>query len=82
MSSKAPRIKLGVLNMTICFDNPKSKGRISKEPLPSPATAQLATFIPKYGSQRHKSPLGKPQAKMSPYQHYRNHKNESIRYLR
>ena len=83
MSSKSPRIKMGVLNMTICFDRPKGKSPLSLELYQSPPkTQQAPAFIPRYSSQRREVSSPKIDGRMSPYQSYRNNKNQSIRYFR
>lgn len=83
MNAKNKKIKLGVLNMTICFDKRHAKCTVQNFPENSPLKAQtFQTFIPRYGSQRHRTSLHKGDNKMNPYLTYRNSQNESIRYFR
>lgn len=75
MSSNSPKIKLGVLNMTICFDKLKSRDSSSnKKSHLSSKTQQIPTFIPRYSSHRHKATLSIDN-KMNPFQQYVNNKN-------
>lgn len=69
--------------MTICFDRPKGNSPPSKGFYQSPPKTQQTSFlIPRYSSQSRKFPSPKTDGRMSPYQSYRNNKNQSIRYFR
>lgn len=83
MNAKNKKIKLGVLNMTICFDRNHAKCTVQSFPENSPPKTQpFQTFIPRYGSQRHRTSLPKADGKTNPYLTYRYTQNESIRYFR
>ena len=85
MTAKNSAFKLGVLNMTICFEPPRSPRKMKRNQEAQTHTKIHPTpsFIPRYSLPRTQHPLTERQEdQMSPYQYYRRSHNDSIRYFR
>jgi hypothetical protein len=84
MNSKSPSFKLGVLNMTISFDTPQFKrrgeGRMDSQNL---KVSQINNFVTRYQDLVPRiNTIAPKKQENNPYQSYRRHRKESIRYFR
>ena len=85
MSARSPRFKLGVLNMTISFDQPQSVGKMHKKVESNrPKMNPIPSFIPRYRGLRHKSIsiADRKEGGFSPYLNYRHSQKAALRYYR
>lgn len=84
MHSKSPSFRVGVLNMTICFDHNKHNNKIKKEiENRHVKTHAVPVFIPRYGQSRQQNvSVEKSEKQLSPYQRYHKSQKESVRYYR
>jgi hypothetical protein len=84
MTNTATALKLGVLNMTISFDQPTLSRRYERRLEQQSAKAHVPCFIPKYKGlpQRGSFTIDRSDRAMSPYQTYTRSRKASIQYYR